>query len=209
MKIHIQFLKTDTSFKKKYEKNLEKLIKDTAEKTAEILDLKIDNLNFTVYPYDKNIIDGFTQAPDWIRISVPKKFNENELKGVVCHEMCHVGMDYSYYSGRKNFLETLFAEGLAVVFEKEQTGKIPPYVRYNSSFIKKLLPKLKKQNLFSKDFNYYEWFYGQGKKPKFLGYKLGRYFIDRIQKNFPNLTVADRIEMRPNELFKLSKVNLD
>jgi len=142
MKINILFLKADIGFDKAYEKHLEKIIKNTAEEAVKIFNLKRNNLNFTVYSYNKKLTDGFTQALDWIRFSIPKKVNENELRGVICHEMCHIAMNYSYYSGRKTFLETLFAEGLAAVFEIEQIGKTPLYVRYNSSFIKKWLPEL-------------------------------------------------------------------
>lgn len=204
MKINILFLKTDIGFDKAYEKKLEKIIRDATEQAVEILNLKIDNLNFTVYPYNGKTVDGFTQAPDWIRLSVPKKVNEIELKGVICHEMCHIAMDYSYYSGRKTFLETLFVEGLAVVFETEQTKKIPSYARYDKGFLEKWMPELKKQNLSGFDFNYWEWFHGQGKKPKFLGYKLGRYLVDQIRKDFPDLTVSILTRKKASELLKLS-----
>lgn len=204
IKINILFLETDIGFGKAHEKRLDKIIRNTAEEAVKIFNLKGNNLNFTVYPYNKNFTDGFTQALDWIRLSVPKKVNEIELEGVIYHEMCHIAMDYSYYSGRKTFLETLFAEGLAVVFETEQTKKIPSYARYNNDLLKKWLPELKKQNLSSFDFNYWEWFHGQGKKPKFLGYKLGRYLVEQIRKNFPDLTVSDLTRKKTKDLLKLA-----
>lgn len=204
MEINILFLKTDSGFDRIYEKKLEKIIRNTAEEAVKIFSLKGNNLNFTVYPYKVRVADGFTQTLDWIRLSVPEKADENELKGVIYHEMCHIATDYSYYSGRKTFLETLFAEGLAVIFETEQTKKIPSYARYNKDLLKKWLPELKKQNLSNFDFNYWEWFHGQGEKPKFLGYKLGRYLVGQIQKNFPDLTVSDLARREAKELFKLS-----
>jgi len=204
MKTNILFLKTDIELDKAYEKRLEKIIRNTAEEAAKILNLKEDNLNFTVYTYNGRVIDGFTQALDWIRLSVPKKVNGIELRGVIYHEMCHIAMDYSYYSVRKNFLETLFAEGLAVVFEIKHTGRIPRYVRYNNTFIKKWLSELRKQNLLSFKFDYYKWFHGTGDLPKYLGYKLGRYLTEKIKNNFPDLTIQDLMKKNAKELLKLS-----
>lgn len=206
MKINVIFLKTDIGFNREYEKRVERLIREVANQAAKILDLKGKVINFTVYPY--KFAEGWTRAKDWITLTIPKNYPENELRGLVCHEMHHIKTDYCVYSERKTFLDSLFFEGLAVAFQIEQSKKIPKYVKYDSKLIKKWLPVLRKQNFSSKKYNYYEWFWGTGKLPKSLGYKLARYLIDQVQKNYPNLIIIDLTKKRPKELLKLSGVNL-
>ena len=208
MKINIFFLESDVKFTKKYKTRLGGIIRNSARWAAGILGIQKKVINFTVYPRRSSSTSGCSQAKEWIILNVDKKCPKIRLKGLVCHEMHHIKTDFCNYSKRKTFLDTLFLEGLAVAFQAEQLKRTPRYTRYNSKLLRKWLPVLKKQNLLSKDYNYYEWFWGQGKKPKFLGYKLAKYLMDQIQKNYPDLTIMDLTKKKAKDLLRLSKVDL-
>lgn len=208
MKINIFFLESDIKFTKKYKTRLEGIIRDSARWAAKILRIQRKVINFTVYPCKSSSTSGCSQAKEWIILNIDKKYPKIKLKGLVCHEMHHIKTGFCNYSRQRTFLDALFLEGLAVDFQVEQLKKTPRYARYNSKLLRKWLPVLKKQNLLSKDYNYYEWFWGQGKKPKFLGYKLAKYLMDQIQKNYPDLTIIELTKKKPKDLLKLSKVNL-
>lgn len=207
MKINIFFLESDKKFTKKYKLKLERVIRNTAENNIKLLDLSGKFINFTIYPC-KNFSDGWTMTKDWIRICIPRKVSEKYLIGLVSHEMHHLKTGHYFYSKKKIFLDTLFSEGLAVVFQVEQSKEVLRYYKYDKNLLKKWLPVLKKQNLLSKDYDYYEWFWGQGKKPRFLGYKLSKYLIDQIRKNYPNLTILNLTKKKPMELLRLSKIKI-
>jgi len=210
MKINIFFLESDTTFTRKYKTKLESIIRNSVKRSIKILGLKRNVINFTIYPCKNlNLSQGWSQAKDWIIVSIPKNYPKSNLIGLICHEIHHVKKDYCQYSKQKTFLESLFFEGLAIVFGIEQSNRIPKYVRYNSKLIRKWLPVLRKQNLLSKDYNYYEWFWGQGKKPKFLGYKLAKYLMGQIKKNYPDLTIMDLTKKKAKDLLKLSKVKIN
>jgi uncharacterized protein YjaZ len=207
MKINILFLKTDAGFNKSTERRLKKIIRESAESAIKILDLRGNIMNFTVYSC-KNSFEGWTKAKDWIALIVPKNVRPEILAGLIFHEMHHIKTDYCQYSKRKTFLESLFLEGLAVAFEIEKSKNIHAYVKYDKKIIEKWLPVLKKQELSSKNYSYYEWFWGQGNLPKFLGYKLGRYLVDQVRKSNPGLTIMDLTKKKAKDLLKLSKVNI-
>jgi len=209
MKINIFFLKSGVEFTKEYKKRLETVIRDSARRAAGILGLKKNVINFTVYPLRGRHSTGFSQAREWIILNIPKNYPKSNLRGLVSHEMHHIKTDFCNYSERKTFLDALVFEGLAIAFQTEQLKKSPRYARYNRKLVQKWLPVLKNQDLSSKDYNYYEWFWGQGKKPKFLGYKLAKYLIDQTQKNYPDLTVMDLTKKKAKDLLKLSKVKFN
>ncbi len=212
MKLNIIFLKSKKAFTEKEKKEIENIIKNSATHAAKLLKLGKEHIvNFTVYRFSKKHIWAYTQAEDWIRVAIPqKKFDKNELKAIVCHEMNHVKRGFCGYAEKKiSFLEALFAEGLATVFELEQVPeRIPESSKYTNKFIKKWLPIFKKENLTTSRFSYDEWFLGQGKKPKRLGYKIGTYLVRQIRKNYPKLTSEKLIKKNAKDLLKLSRIRI-
>ena len=210
MKINIFFLESDVDFSREYKKKLGKIIRETAKQAAEILDLKSSIINFTVYRFGKKSVFGYTQAKEWISITIPEKLDKEELRGIIYHEMNHIKRGYCGYTEKNiSFLDTLFAEGLATVFEMEQIPeRIPESAKYDKDFIKKWLPILKKKDLVFSRFSYGDWFLDQGEKPKLLGYKIGTYLIRSIQKNHSNLTIATLTKKKTSQLWKLAKENV-
>jgi len=212
MTLNILFIKSKKGFSKREKQRIKNIIRKTANQAAKILNLPKDCLiNFTVYSFDKNYIGGFTQAEDFIQISIPrkKKLNEEELKSIIFHEMYHIKMGYFGYSKKKIYLlEALFSEGLATIFALKQAPRyIPKWSRYTKNFIKKWLPQTKEEK-FNKNYSHDEWFFGSKGKPFQLGYKIGTYLVEQVQKHHPELTPEKLVKKNTKTLLKLSKVNL-
>lgn len=213
MIFNIVFIKSKKGFNKKEGETIKNIIKSTTKHAAKLLNLENNRIiNFTVYPFDGKFSYGSVQSKEWIELFVVKnkKINEDDLKSAVYHEMHHIARGYTFLTKRKiSLLDTLFSEGLAVVFEMEQVPKrVPIYAKYSNIFIKKWLPQIKKENLWGADFSYDEWFWGKKGKPCQLGYKIGTYLVNQIKKNCPKLTADKLVKKGAKELLKLSKVKL-
>jgi len=205
MKINILFLKSDKGFNKKEKRKIENIIKETASRAAKVLNLKSSIINFTVYRFNKRYIGAFTQAEDFIQLSVPRTRNLNEevLRNTLYHEMHHIKRGYVGYPNKKiTLLEMLISEGLAIVFALEMVPKsIPKWSKYTENFIKKWLPKVKKEK-FNMDYYHEKWFFST------IGYKIGTYFVHQVQKNYPKLKSEDLAKKNARSLLKLSKVKI-
>ena len=204
MTINIIFIKTKKGFDKRKQQKIAGIIKQTTKHAAEIL--KLDNnyiINFTIYPFDKDYLGGFTQAKDFVQISIPrkKKLNEEEIKSIIYHEMHHIKRGFFGFSESKvSLLDALFSEGLATVFALEQVSEhIPKWSKYTKPFIKKWISQVKKQK-FNTNYSHDEWFFGAKDKPFQLGYKFGTYFVDKIKKNHPKLTALKLVKKNAKDL---------
>ncbi len=204
MKINIVFLKSERDFSKRQKQRIRDIIRDSCKSAVRLLEIKEPVVNFTVYPFDKNYIGGSAQAKDFINISIPRKdFSEDYLKSIVYHEMHHVKRGYVGYAENISLLESLFAEGLATVFALEQVPEyVPKWSRYSKRTVEKWLPEVKKEKYKTK-YSHDEWFFGAKKKPLQLGYKLGVYFIRRIQKNHPDLELETLTDKNAKDLLKM------
>lgn len=210
MNFNVVFIKSKNGFTKKQKGKIKKIINNTARQAVEVLKLdKNITINFTLHPFYGKFTWGLTYSTDWIHLNVAKKFTENDLRGAIFHEMHHMTRGYIILTKRKfSLLETLFSEGLAVVFEIEKNPKrIPIYAKYTNNFIKKWFPEVKK-NLWNTNFSHDEWFFGKKGKPYQLDYKIGIYLVNQIKKNHPELTADKLTKKNAKELLKLSKIIL-
>lgn len=210
MILNIVFIKAEKRFNKREQQKIGRIIKKTAKQAANTLNLEKNRIiNFTIYPFDKNYVGGFTQAQDFIQISIPreKKLNGEELKSIVYHEMHHIKKGYFGYSKKKiSLLEALISEGLATVFALEQVPEYTPkWSKYTNAFIKKWLPRVKKEK-FKTSYSHDEWFFGSRRKPFQLGYKLGTYLVHQIKKHHPEMTIVKLTRKNAKTLLKLSMV---
>jgi uncharacterized protein YjaZ len=212
MKFNVVFIKSKNGFNKKERRKIENIIKKTADHAAEILDLeKKKMIIFSVYPFNGKFTFGTASTKEYIQLYVVKrKFDEDDLRSAIYHEMHHVARGFCFFTTKKfSFLETLFSEGLAVVFEIEQIPKrIPIYAKYTNDFIKKWLPQLRKENLWGTDFSHDEWFWGRKGKPYRLGYKIGAYLVNQIKNNHPQFTAEKLVKKNAKTLLKLSRAKL-
>lgn len=210
MRSNIVFLKSKNAFNRKEKERIERLIRETTRRAIKLLKIRHSTVtNFTIYPIEGKFTLGYAYSEDWIHLNVIKKFNENDLKSAVYHEMYHIADDFTFFAKKKlSLLDVLFSEGLAVAFEMEQVPKrIPVYAKYTDALIKKWLPEVKREKL-NKNYSHDEWFWGKGKKPYQLGYRTGTYLVAQIKKHNPKLTADKLINSSTIELLNLSRIKL-
>ena len=208
MKAKIHFLDSNNEFTVQNKKKISELVNKVFRDATKILST---NVNFTFYRFGKKN-GGFTQAKDWIAITVPAKdkIDYRDMQAMLYHELHHIARGYSGYleEGKHFLLNTLFSEGLATAFEvdKQVKGRRSTHDKYTLTFVQKWLPELKKQ-FYSTKYDYDSWFHGK-RKPKQLGYKVGKYLADEIRKYNPKLTHKDLVKINAKELLKLSRVKI-
>lgn len=168
-------------------------------------------VNFTFYRFGKHS-SGFTKAKDWIEVMLPKgQVDFIDLETMLYHELHHIARGYCglLEDGKHYLLNSLFSEGLATAFEVEHalSGRKITHDKYSLALVDKWLPEMKKEFYDTRNYNYSGWFHGEG-KPKQLGYKIGKYLVDEVRKNNPQMTHKDLVLINPKELLKLSKVKI-
>ncbi|GAC1413591.1 MAG: hypothetical protein NVSMB66_5790 [Candidatus Doudnabacteria bacterium] len=165
---------------------------------------------FTLFKYGK-IVNGYTAAPDWIRITIPeRKFNIKELDATIYHELNHVARGYSEtqnIANGINLLEAVVAEGLGTYYEMSKVKGIPyPHGEYNLTDLSKHFKSFK-NNLKNKNYNHFEWFFGEGNKPNMFGYRMGKYIVDEALSN-TELSVERLTGLPASKILKLSRIVL-
>ncbi len=205
MKINIVFLKSEKDFTKKQKQKIRDIVRGGCKDTAKLLGIKEPVINFTIYPFNKNYVGGFAQAKDFINISIPRKgFSEDYLRSTVYHEMHHVKRGYVGYAEKISLLESLFVEGSATVFALEQVPEyVPKWSKYSKKMLDKWLPDVEKEK-HKTGYSHDEWFFGAKGKPFQLGYKLGVYFVRRIQKNYPDIKQEALVNKSAKDLLKMA-----
>ena len=219
-KIYTQFVVTKERLSKSETELLKKVIKKYVSKAGSIL--KIPLVNVTIYPNSNFTIPetgegGYAISRDWFHVYVDATKKGSELNGIIkeiipgtiYHEMNHVARWQRIGFG-STLLEVIVTEGLATVFAKEQwkSGK-DPWSNYSKKEITNLLDifKQRKKNN-DATYNHEEWFYGAGKLPRFLGYKIGSYIVKIFRKKCNTLSWEKIVKMKASEIIKLSGVNL-
>lgn len=221
MKINIVFLQVKNSRISRADRFLiEKTIRKYAGRVAKLLKLKTDNLTFTLLPF-WNENRGFAQSKEWIRLTIPLKWKskkmrqeyfEKNLPSLVCHEMHHISREYVGFLEKKYrdhiLMNSLVSEGLAVSFSEEQIKSFKSKsAKYSEKNLKKWLSSIKKEK-WSKKYSHDEWFYGKKGKPNALGYKIGKYIIDKVKENHPDLNACKLARIETKKIIKLSGLKL-
>jgi len=196
MKLNTYFLESEKlKFSKKQVSEISDVIEEHATIAGNIFGLKL--LNFTVYPTKKVIREtgesGFTESSDFIRLGIDPDRTDKSVKNVVpstiYHEICHAArqrkLDFS-----RTLLDAVISEGLATAFEEKMFPRfVAPWGIYSKLEIDKLL-KIFDGHRTDRSYNYFEWFQGMGKLPRWLGYKVGAYLIRTIKNpDFAKLTI--------------------
>lgn len=207
MKSNIIFIQSEGEFSEDDEKKIIALVERIFSDASEKLGI-YTAVNFTFYRFGaKN--GGFTQAKDWIAVTIPKgKIDFIDLEPMLYHEFHHIVRGYCGYleNGKHFLLNSLFSEGLATDFELEHSKpeRKMTHHKYTQALVKKWLPEAKKE-FYSTIYDYDSWFHGKG-KPKQLGYKLGKYLVDQVKKNHPELSQKDLAKKDAKDLLKLSGI---
>lgn len=203
MLLNLIFIQSNKEFSDSDQKKITALAKAVFKDTHKKLGIP-GVVNITFYRTGKGN-GGYTQAKDWIQVTVPKgKIDFVDLESMLYHELHHIVRGYNGYKTDLTLLDTIFAEGLAADFELDnsQPERKKTHYKYTKALVKKWLPEAKKE-FSSNEYNYWSWFHGKG-KPKQLGYKLGKYLVDEVCKNHPQLTQKDIAKLDTKKLLQMS-----
>lgn len=211
MKAKLIFIESANEFSLTDKNRVTTLTRRVFSDAARTLGIKA-SINFTFYRHGERN-SGFTQAKDWIVVTVPKgSIDYIDLEAMLYHELHHTVRGYAGYmeKGQKHYLlNSLFSEGLATAFEleKEPKGRKSTHGLYTMALVKRWLPETKRALYNTTNYDYAGWFRGKG-RPKKLGYKLGKYLVDEIMRHHPKLTHKYLAKKNAKELLKLSKVKI-
>jgi len=217
MRLNSVILESARGLRKQKMEHLQDVINTHARKAGKLLD--IDLLNITVH-FSQDVIPetgeaGYASGKDWIRITIDPTRKVKELQKIindiipatVYHEANHIARE-KYTGESENLLEAIISEGLADVFAEECWHKFKaPWGAYQQKKIQPFLKSLKNEKN-DKKYSHGDWFFGTGKRPRWLGYKLGNYIVHSAKNNNPGLTVLKMTKMTASEIVKLSGISI-
>jgi hypothetical protein len=220
MKINIIFIPNNDYIAKKDLEFVKKLIAKHAKKAADLLPFKIRNFTFTVYAWRKDGVSGFTKAMDWVLLNINyhqvfkagsgKNILLEQLIYIIYHEMHHACRGYAEFLPKNKehiLINSIISEGLADHFAIEcyTTQFILKSKSYNPLEIAPWIKKLGKV-MWQKESLDDSWLYGGRGKPTMLGYKIGRYLIQKVKDNNPKLNSVKLVVVTPEKIIELSKI---
>lgn len=139
----------------------------------------------------------------FIPLDASMHFSERALLFVTRHELHHT-VRMNTLGGTDSLFEKVISEGLADQFETEFEARYRPITYRDDIPRDKILEGLKelKGIIKTKDYNYYEWFFGYNDRyPKWFGYTLGNYIIEAYCK--ANDATPSELTVVPAEDFEL------
>jgi uncharacterized protein YjaZ len=112
-------------------------------------------------------------------------FSEQEVFVTICHEFHHK-IRLEAFGPMYTLFESVIAEGLAEQFEKELLPDRTLVTYSEASDVKQIEQSLHdlKEVLDGGEYDYYEWFSGTGKYPKWYGYTLGNFIINKYMEKY-------------------------
>lgn len=219
MKINIIFLESEKELSDYQKKNLKNTIGLHLRKAAKLFDLKL--INVIIY-FNKDWVIPETgesanaSGVDLIQITIDSTRNNNEIDNItrkiipltVYHEFNHLARLKFIGHINKTLLDSIISEGLANVFAEEMWSEFKaPWSEYTCKEIKSFVGSFKKEKN-NKKYSHDEWFFGSGKKPRWIGYKLGSYIIQSAKKANPGLSARDMTKLGTGEIIKLSELKI-
>lgn len=217
MKLNITILESEKDLGKQDSKRLQEVIREHAQRVCGLLGIKL--LNVTVH-LNQNVIPetgevGYAAGKDWIQITIDPAKNPKELHKIIndiipatiYHEVNHIARE-KYVGESKNLLEAIVAEGLADVFAEECWPKFKaPWSVYQQKNVRPFLKSLKSDKN-SKKYSHNDWFFGTGKKPRWLGYKLGSYIVQSSKEKNHDLTALKMTKITAKNIVRLSGISI-
>lgn len=215
--IHIQVIETNKSLPKKEATLLRETIRKHAKKA--MLALKIPKMNITVYSNSKFAIPetgegGYAPSNDWVHIYIDPTKNKKELINIInnvipstiYHELNHASRWQNLGYG-VNLPEVLVTEGMAIVFAEEQWKKFSaPWADFSEKELDNLLNIFKKSD--KKNYDHGEWFYGTGRLPRWIGYKIGSHIMHSFREKNNDIKWEKIVTMSAEKIIKMSGVRL-
>jgi len=193
--------------------SIESILRVEFDKSIKEIQAKIpvDDVDVVVcsssFGTSKEIIFGpHTLTKNVINISIfpnhdkEKKFIIKDFKNTLAHELYHTVRDYTYENENHYLLYSLINEGLAEHFALE-VFKSPPNpwtVALSDKDLNKYL-KMAEKEFNSKNYDYYEWFFGTKDIPVSTGYSLGYYLVKKYFEKNPDQLPSTVIELKPED----------
>ena len=142
---------------------------------------------------------------DFIRKDI-KKIIQKELPSTILHEVSHVVRGSIIKDPYATLLDSFVTEGIASYIEKHSYMNQVPYIKSIKNeevLLKKAKKVFNKKNYTWKDHS--EWFFGEGKLPRWIGYRLGYLIVSSYMGNNKDISVADLTRMKAIEILKGSE----
>ena len=134
-----------------------------------------------------------------------KHIIQKELSPTLYHEFSHVVRASIYRDLYATLSESLITEGIASYIERKIFRKKIPYIEPIKNERKYWLQARK--NMKKKPYNHSEWFFGYGKLPRWIGYRLGYLLVESFMKRQKNRTLAQLVRTKSNEIFAEAKIS--
>lgn len=177
-----------------YLKDLEQTINLAIKKTTE--KIPVDKVDLVIYDNPAQVIKevgvgGRTHLPYLVRISLNPGFPnfgnviKYDLPRSISHELHHAAR-WKTVGYSKTLGEAIITEGLAVSFETEVWGGKPSQwaTAVKGAELNKLL-KIAKEEANDDHYNHYKWFFGKADLPRWAGYSLGYYLVQKYLAKHP------------------------
>lgn len=218
MDLNLFFFKTEKDLPAEYKGKLRKIIELHAKRAMRLLGVKL--LNITVYPKKSAVIPetgegGFALEGDWMQIAIDPTRKKSELDKIITeiipstiyHEMHHIARENCLGYG-KTLLESVVSEGLADAFAEGQWPLFKaPWSQYTLKEIQPFLKQFSKEKN-NKKYWHGDWFFGQGEKPRWLGYKLGSYIMDNVKEKNKKITSRKLTAYKAEKIVKISGIKI-
>lgn len=174
-----------------YDEIIKKSAKDAFGKCREFLRKEIFLFVFpTSDEFIKEKMGGVNGFTSWKRTIILTVNPENDLQenisNRIVHEIVHTIFNYNI-SEEFGLGESLINEGLAENFRESVSGGKEPWVTaLNHEEYKRIAEEIK-DNLYGKEYDYGEIFFGTGRYPNWAGYTIGYNLVkDYLKKKYPN-----------------------
>jgi len=134
-----------------------------------------------------------------------EKIIEKEFKATLFHEFSHIVRADLFGNTMVDLFEDMVSEGIASYVEKKMGGKTP-YTNPIADEMKYL--QKAKRMMVKKDYTYedhQEWFYGVGKLPRWIGYRLGYMLVEHYMKKHPKTSFAELVRLEAKAILQYEK----
>lgn len=193
------------------QEKLERTVAHWFRETRRRIDVSEDMI-FTVKPspveYDATGLGGFcrnaTNIDLRLTVSLFELAKGTGIPIAVPHECHHAVRGYHGDTWQGSIMEAVVAEGLASAFESEVSGQQAPMSKYPPE-VKEWLEEIK---TVGEDWDYREWFSGPSNGRFHVGYKVGKYIVDRALANYPGQTAGQLIHESTEEILGMANIDL-
>lgn len=184
--------------------------------------LNIDLVNIIIWPNSDAVIPetgegGQVWSKELVFIYIDpsrsaeelQKIIETQIPATIYHELNHLArenlLDKEELGFHYNLSKAVISEGIASYFAHEKWPQAQmPWIKYSETEIQDFLDIYLSRDISDDEqYDHEKWFYGTGDLPRWIGYKLGYYFVDLYKKQHPKATWHDIIKLKDDEFMRI------